>query len=152
MKNDLTKSLFGNKLDKTGTLAEHIQMLNEMNLLNIGELAELAISKKSGVKMCDANTPNIDLVSGKQIKHAQTHFRQGVMIATISRRTTATMLIVITETKTQKQYFLNIPYAAHKHLNAQTISVYFDKNGKPGQSQWWKYRVDSFKELCELAK
>lgn len=157
MINDLTKTIFGNGLHKTLTLSDALSLLTEMNLVNLGELAEQAISKKSGVKQCARNTPNIDLVSGVQIKHARTSFvknnRYGIQKAYISiKGTDAPILAVITEQVTGKQYFLNIPYQARGHLCGNTISICFDQYGNPGQSQWWAYEVGSFKELCEIAK
>lgn len=137
-------------------LSEAIELLKSMNLINIGELAELAISKKSGVKTCDRNTPEIDLVSGKQIKHATTNpvkNRPNQRKAFISiAGTSAPILAVVTETITSRQYFLYIPFRAYSHLTGNTISVIFDKNGNPGNSQWWRYQVESFEKLCELAK
>lgn len=155
MKNDLTKVVFGNKLNQTFTLHEILTMIDQMDLLNIGELAEQAISKKSGVAKCKKLTENIDLVSGVQIKHAKTHSRgrYGYWQATISRKTTAPMLAVITETCTKKQYYLHIPYQAHKHMKGNTINISFGRDGTRLETPWLKdYRVNSFKELCELAK
>lgn len=156
MINDLTKTIFGNNLYKSYTLADVLAELNKMNLINSGELAEQAISKKSGVKQCARNTPEIDLESGIQIKHAQTSFvknKPNLQKAYITiKGTRAPILAVITEQVTGKQYFLNIPYKARNHLSGNTISLCFDQYGNPGNSQWWAYEVSSFKDLCELAK
>lgn len=156
MVNDLTKTVFGRKLNKTYKLADVLSMLDEMNLLQCGELAEQAISKKSGVSQCTKNTPAIDLVTGVQIKHARTHFnkeRPHVQKAYIGiKGTTAPILAVVTEQVTGKQFFLNIPYKARRHLNGNTIAVQFDKDGNPNPSQWWEHKVDSFADLCKLAK
>jgi hypothetical protein len=152
MINDLTKTVFGDKLDKSYKFSDVLAELDELDLLNHGELAELAISTKSGVQQCAKLTENIDLVSGKQIKHAKTYFRNGSWIATVSRNTTAPMLIVITEQNTKKQYFLHIPYEAHRHLAGNTIGISFGYNGSSRNSHWFDYEVSSFDELCELAK
>ena len=152
MINDLTKAVFGDNLEKSFKLADILEDLDNWNLLNHGEMAELAISFKSGVKKCDKMTENIDLVSGKQIKHAKTYYRKGVWIATVSRNTTAPMLVVITEQNTKKQYYLNIPYSAHKHLSGNTIGVSFGPNGTSKNSQWMYYEVKDFATLCEQAK
>lgn len=157
MKNDLTKAVFGKKLDNTITVQQALQMFDDMGLLNIGELAELAISKKSGIERCKKQTENIDLVTGVQIKHAKTHLRPSGKYhywgASISRNTTAPILAVITEQHTKKQYFLHIPYHAHKHMAGNTINVWFGADGTRLDSHWLQdYAVDSFAELCELAK
>ena len=152
MINDITKAVFGDNLNKTYTLAEVLSGLDNLNLLNNGELTEIAISNVSGVKQCTKLTENIDLESGKQIKHAKTYFRKGSWIATISRNTTAPMLVVITEQNTKKLHFLHIPYGAHKHLSGNTISISFGSDGRSKNSQWFKYEVGTFDKLCNLAK
>lgn len=156
MKNDiLFETVFGNHLQDKMTLEKAIHLLAEHDLINIGELAELAISKKSGVGLCEKNMPEIDLVSGKQIKHARTnpHANSGRLLAHISiKGSTAPILAVVTERKRNKQYFFHIPYQARAHLCGNAIAIPFDDMGYPGSSQWWQYEVDSFEELCELAK
>ena len=153
MINDLTKTVFGGKLHRSYKLADVLKSLDQMGLLNNGELTEIAISQGSGVERCKKLTENIDLVTNKQIKHAKTYKRpSGQWIATISRNTTAPMLVVIDEQKTGKQYYLNIPPSAHRHLSGNTISVGFGSDGIPGSSQWWAYEVKDFATLCKLAK
>lgn len=153
MINDLTKTVFEENLHKEFVLADILSSLNDLDLLNIGELAELAISKKSGIEKCTKLTENIDLVTGVQIKHARTHLRpNGYRIATVSRKTTAPILLVVSEMYTKKQYFFHIPYEAHCHLSANTISINFNEFGWPNNGQWWRYEVKSFDELCEIAK
>jgi len=153
MRNALTQTVFGKELDKKYTLADALTKLDKMDLLQNGQLAELAISKTSGVEMCSKLTKNIDLVTGKQIKHARTHLRPtGTWYATISRNTTAPMLVVISETNTGKHYYLSIPYNAHSHMLGNTINISFGKDGSGLNSHWWRYKVNSYEELCELAK
>jgi len=153
MNTAITKELFGDNLNKSFTLADILNSLDNLNFLNHGEMAEVAISRKSGVKQCNKMTENIDLENGVQIKHAKTHLRsKGYWIATISRNTTAPMFVVIYETNTKKEYFLNIPYQAHGHLSGNTISISFGRDGVDSTSQWWKYEVESFEKLCEMAK
>jgi hypothetical protein len=156
MKNNvLFEAIYGHHLNDKMTLEKAINLLSSQNLINIGELAELAISKKSGVALCDKNTPEVDLVTGVQIKHAQTnpHSNSGRLLAHVSiKGTTAPILAIVTERKRNKQYFFRIPYEARAHLVGNTIAIPFDDWGYPGSSQWWAYQVDSFDELCELAK
>jgi len=152
MINDLTKTIFGDNLDKSFKLSDLLTEFDNHNLLNIGEIAELAISIKSGVSRCTKMTENIDLVSGRQIKHAKTYYRRGSWIATVSRNTNAPMLVVVTEQNTKKQHFFNIPYSAHRHLLGNTITIGFGYTGTDLSGKWFDYRVDSFDELCELAK
>ena len=154
MNNALTQTLFGNKLLTTMSLESAINLLLSKNLINVGELAEQAISKKSGVAMCGKNTANIDLVSGVQVKSATVTMpaSSNRYLAYISINTTAPILCVITNPVLDEQYFLHIPYRAFKHLSGNCINISFGKDGHPRSSQWWHYQVDSFEELCELAK
>jgi hypothetical protein len=156
MKSDvLFETIFGELLQKTMTLEKAIALLADQDLINIGELAEVAISKRSGVSLCEKNTPEVDLVSGVQIKHAQTnpYANSGRLLAHVSiKGTSAPILAVVTERKRNKQYFFSIPYSARAHLYGNTIAIPFDAAGNPTDNQWWQYEVNSFDELCELAK
>jgi hypothetical protein len=154
MRDVLAETYFGADVDNKMTLMEAINLLRRHDLLNIGELAERAISVQSGIDMCGKNTPNIDLVTGKQIKHATVKMpaSSDYYLAYISINTTAPILCVITNPVINEQYFLHIPYKAFRHLSGNCISISFGKDGHPGSSIWWHYEVDSFDELCELAK
>lgn len=163
MKNDLTKAVFGNALSKSATLSEHLQMLNDMNLLNIGELAEIAISKTSKVDRCTVNQEGYDLVNGLEIKHAQTHERSAkgnTMSAWISiKNKTGDILAVVSESKTKKQYFFNLPHNYYRSFNANAIGVPFEADGRPrrfqkrssGFTSPWYYEVSDYKTLCDIA-
>ena len=154
MSNALTQTLFGSQLHVPTTLENAINFLLSKNLINVGELAEQAISKKSGVAMCSKNTANIDLVSGVQIKYSTVKkpASSDRYLAYISINTTAPILCVITNPVINEQYFLHIPYSAFRHLSGNCIAISFGKDGHPGSSIWWHYEVDSFEELCEAAK
>jgi|LauGreDrversion4_2_1035121.scaffolds.fasta_scaffold773457_2 hypothetical protein len=155
MKDILAETYFGPDIHTQMTLMEAINILRRHDLLNIGELAERAISVQSGIDMCDKNTPNIDLVTGKQIKHATVKkpASSRYYTAYISINTDAPILCVITNPIAGEQYFLHIPYHAHSHLSGNCISINFGTDGlTPSCSQWWNYEIDSFEELCELAK
>jgi len=154
MVNDLTKTLFGRKLNQTMTLADALSFLQEQRLIQVGELAERAISKKSGVALCPKNTEGIDTVTGKQIKHAQTQLDRTEKRAWISKKNTmAPILAVVTEQLTGKQYFFHFPYSAYCWLSANAFSIPFYDDGAPyRKNSWWQYEIDSFKKLCELAK
>lgn len=154
MSNALTHTLFGSELSTMMSLENAINLLLAKNLINVGELAEQAISKKSGVAMCGKNTANIDLVSGVQIKYSTVTKPASSerYLAYISINTTAPILCVINNPVLNEQYFLHIPYRAFRHLSGSCITITFGKDGNPGSSQWWHYEVDSFEELCELAK
>lgn len=154
----LYSTIFGSDLDKSFKLSEAIKILEARNLINVGEVAEQAISIGSGVELCSKNTPEIDLVSGKQIKRGltnpDTQWHKGTLQAFCSiRNHTSTILFVATERLTNKEYYFVFPYDAYKWQNGNTISIPFWLSGSPKRSnKWWAYEVKSFAELCELAK
>ena len=158
MSDILVETVFGNCLKEKFTLGEAITILKSKNLIDIGELAEQAISLMSGVEQCDKNMPYIDLVSGKQIKHARTNpehaWSYSCLKANITiRGQNAPILAVVTERVTEKQYFFYFPYKAYQYQNGNTLIIPFETNGAPRKTnKWWRYEVKSFKELCELAK
>ena len=152
MNNALTRAVFGRKLNQTYTLSEALSMLNNMDLIQIGELAELAISEQSGVALCAKNTPDVDTVTGKQIKHAQTHPDRGAMKAYFGINTTAPILLVVTENLTKKQYYFHIPYKYYSEMSGNSISIPFNADGSPKTTnRWWGHEVNDFNELCALA-
>lgn len=158
MSNILIETVFKNELMNTMTLKDAIELLTKNNLIDIGELAERAISIKSGVDRCSKNTPNIDLVSEKQIKHAQTNpdnlGKAGNLRAHISiKGITAPILAVVTERVTKKQYFFYFPYSSFSMYDANTFSICFNSNtGEPASGWAWGYEVASFAKLCKMAK
>ena len=154
MNNVLTETLFGDMLLTRMSLKKAFDFLLSKNLINVGELAEQAISKKSGIAMCSKNTSNIDLVSGTQIKYSTVKkpASSEYYLAYISINTTAPILCVINNPVIDQQYFLHIPYRAFQHIRGSCISIVFGKDGCPSPSKWWHHEVDSFEQLCELAK
>ena len=158
MSNILLETVFGNKLEKTYTLYEAFKIFDKLDLIAHGELAEKAISKKSGVAQCSKNTPGIDLVSGKQVKYAQTNYEtqayKGTLHGFISNRDhTETILAVVTETVTKKQYFFCFPYSSYSHYKANTFGIPFEVDGTPRRANHrWQYEVKSWTALCKLAK
>jgi hypothetical protein len=154
----LCQTIFGQRLEKYYTLKDAIALLDSSNLIDIGELAEQAISKKSKVERCSKNYPEIDLVSGKQIKHARANpdccKSNGNYSAWISiRNHISTILAVVTDRQTGREYYFALPYSAYRHVNANTIRIPFYADGRPyKKNKWWKYQISSFKKLCDLAK
>lgn len=133
MSNILVETVFKNDLMKKMTLKDAIDLLMKDNMIDIGELAERAISIKSGIDQCDKNTPNIDLVSGKQIKHAQTNPDHVGKVSSLKahisiRGITAPILAVVTERVTKNQYFFYFPYKSFCMYNANTFSICFNGN------------------------
>jgi hypothetical protein len=158
MNNVLLETVFGSKLKETCTYQEAFDLFNSMDLIAHGELAEKAISKKSGIQQCAKNQPYIDLVSGVQIKYAQTNYEtqsySGSLKAHISiKNHTETILAVVTETVTNKQYFFCFPYSSYMDYRGNTFTIPFDLYGNPRRTNGrWCYEIESWEKLCELAK
>ena len=152
----LLHTVFGNKLTQNFTLEDAVNFLNDLDLINIGELAELAISIGSNVQRCSKNTPEIDLVSGKQIKHGRTNpdtQHNGLKAFCSIKNHKSTILFVATERRTSKEYYFAFPHSSYKKHHGNTIAIPFDFAGRPVKTNhWWRYEVESFEKLCELAK
>lgn len=154
----LYKTIFGRQLGQRFTLMSAIRLLESKNLIDAGELAEQAISKKSKIERCAKNFPEIDLVSGKQIKHARTNPERinsaGNMAAYISiKNHRSTILAVVTERKTNMEYYFAFPYLTYRRMKANTIGIPFYGDGSPYvKNKWWQYQVSSFSKLCEMAR
>jgi hypothetical protein len=158
--NKLYEVIFEDQLTATMPLSKAIALLEEKRLIDIGELAELSVSKHSGIGRCSKNTPEIDLVSGHQIKHGATSLEKWYVTgkrklgAYISiKGHTRTILAVITENLTQKQYYFVFPYESYRRKAGNTIRVPFEHDGRPKRdNQWWSHEVPSFEYMCEIAK
>lgn len=155
----LYRTIFGSRLYQEFKLKDAILLLESKDLIDVGELAELAISKKSKIIRCSKNHPDIDLVSGKQIKHARTNpenptYEGKNLVAYITTRNhKSTILTIVTERLTNKEYYFVFPYSSYSHVNANTIGIPFYSDGKPYlKNKWWQYQVESFEQLCEMAK
>lgn len=164
MNNDLTRTVFGDQLGIQMVFAEAIELIHQHGLLNIGELAEKAISLKSNTQQAQPCQEGFDLVNEYgatlEIKHGQTHLntRNNGMVAWLSKKNkTSQMLAVVTETVSKKQYYFSIPYSAYSQVGGNAFDIVFDLDGTPikyrprSRYNWWRYQVASFDELCQIA-
>jgi hypothetical protein len=153
--NILFKQIFGRDLNKQITMLEALDRLEELGLIDYGELGEQATSIATGVDRCDRNHPEIDLVNGAQIKTgtAAEQKRTDKKIAYISiRKHTDTIYGIVREKKTKKDYFFVLPYSAYKYQNANTIGIPFENDGRPYlDNKWWMYSV-SFDQYTEAVQ
>jgi hypothetical protein len=161
MVNDLTLALFGPQaLDQHMSFKDALTLLQELDLINIGELAEKAVAKKIGVEQTSRCYSAWDLVNGWEIKHGQTHIndtgtQRRAYIAGMRNKTT-TLRVVITERLTGKLYFFKVPFDAYKDYRSSSLQWAFDVDGRPQRKpqrltcrpNYWNYEVDSFEELC----
>lgn len=162
MVNDLTVTLFGRTgLNKSMPVKDVLAMLQDLDLLNVGELAEKAIAKKIGVAQAGRCTPGSDLVNGWEIKHGQARkvnrtTRRRAYVAGLENKH-ETLRVVITELLTGKLYFFKIPYSAYRYCVGSSIHFDFNSQGMPCRHRqregvrpnFWDYEVESFDRLCE---
>ena len=147
---------------------QHLEKVFDDGLLNHGELTERAISLKSGVALCRKNTRNIDLVSGKQIKHGLVkstpsgNRRQ----AWIGNKTigSAEVLAVTTDQLCKLQHFFHFPSKdfakksknwwdqEYVNIKGNAFSIYFNKDGTLDKDCFASHYEVNFDELCEIAK
>lgn len=162
MVNDLTVALFGRTgLNKSMPVKDVLTMLQDLDLLNVGELAEKAIAKKIGVAQAERCNAGSDLVNGWEIKHGQARkvnrgARRCAYVAGLKNKH-GLLRVVITELLTGRLYFFKIPYSAYQYCVGSTIKFNFDLDGTPRRQQhhtsfrpnFWDYEVESFDNLCE---
>ena len=134
-------------------MAEAFKALLDMDLINIGEAGEQTISNASGVDRCSRNTAKIDLVSGVQIKTAQTYPDKGLLQAYFAPgNTRAPILLMVVERLTGKEYFFSFSYNRYKSKIGSSICIPFELDGTPRRhNHWWDNEI-TFRELQKLAK
>ena len=149
----MVEHLLGEQATKKVTMAEAFKALLDMDLINIGEAGEQTISNASGVGRCSRNTAKIDLVSGVQIKTAQTYPDKGALQAYFAPgNTRAPILLMVVERLTGKEYFFSFSYNRYKSKIGSSICIPFELDGTPRRhNHWWDNEI-SFSELQKLAK
>ena len=161
MVNDLTVTLFGHQaLNRQMSFKDTLSLLQELDLINIGELAEKAVSKKTGIQQTSRCQEGYDLENGWEIKHGQAHLnakgtQRKAWVAGMQNKT-GTLRIVITERLTGQLYFFKVPYRAYRHYTNSSLSWGFDIDGVPqrqplrstSRPNYWDYEVENFDQLC----
>ena len=159
--NDLTVAMFGKELlKKRMSVGKFLRLLDNAELLDIGELAERAVSNKAKVELCKKNTKGIDTVNGVQIKHVKSRPEPnvtGIRASVSPQSSRGPLAVVVTETVTDTQYYFWIPLKeAHK---ANCIKITFNADGSPRRGKgrcdsylpdWWKFQVNSWEDLNVL--
>jgi hypothetical protein len=149
----MIEHLLGHRAEEKITFAQAFKTLLDMDLINIGEVGEQTISNASGVKRCPRNTAKIDLVSGVQIKTAQTYPENEKLQAYFAPgNTKATILLMVLERFSGKEYFFFFRHKDYKHRIGSSICLPFDSNGTPRRNNhWWDHEI-TFNQLCKLAR
>jgi hypothetical protein len=151
--NFMVEHLLGAQATEKVTLAEAFKVLLDMDLINIGEAGEQTISNASGIDRCSRNTAKIDLVSGVQIKTAQTYPDNDKLQAFFAPgRTRAPILLMVVERLTGKEYFFSFKHNDYKHRIGSSICIPFESDGSPRRyNYWWDHEI-TFGELRKLAR
>jgi hypothetical protein len=160
MVNDLTLAVFGDaKLNETMTFKDALSLLADLELLNVGELAEQAVSKKSGFDQAQRCQIGCDLINGWEIKHGQARARKTARRAFVAgfENKTGVIRVIITELLTGRLYFFKIPYRHYYHSIGSSMNFDFDLDGTPRRRRLkeskkpnpWDCEVASFEELCK---
>jgi len=122
---------------KAYSLQEAMNFFWNKNLINVGELAEQAISKSCGVKQNKPNAKGSDLLDGSEIKYATVFYDRRVVYATIGgfKNKTGTIRGWVYEPVTGKNYFFLIPHSTYNQYTMSgkksTMKIWFDKHGLP---------------------
>lgn len=157
MRNALTETVFGDRLDQQLTLVQALELLYSMDLINMPELSEKYAAAVMNSKQCAKNTPKIDLENGAQVKFAtvKTHYKTDTgtfkqRAATISiNGTTSDLHCVVHDPSNHKIYLFEVPQAACKLVSGNTFKIGFTKDSKPNynKSHWWRYQVKNFNKV-----
>jgi hypothetical protein len=161
MVNDLTMALFGQELLNTQmSFKDTLALLQKLDLINVGELAEKAISKKIGIDQACKCQSSYDLINGWEIKHGQAHLSskgtQRLAFVAGMKNKTSTLRVIITERLTGKLYYFKVPYEAYMKYTNSSLQWAFDTDGTPqrwfkrpnSRPCFWDYEVASFDALC----
>lgn len=154
MNQDLINYAFaGEDFSKPYTLAEAATFFHGRNILNLGELAEQAISKKIKIGQQTRNKEGSDLLDGTEIKYSIVQFYTSSTYATIGnvKNKTGTIRAWVYEERTKKNHYFLIPYSVYSQYfeggKKSTMKVWFDSKGKPRTPKFntnpnlWECRV-----------
>jgi len=141
--------------NKLLSLNDAINFLWQQGVINVGELAEKAIVKKSGkLKQNSRGTKGSDFNDKSDSKYVTVAYYGYASYATISglRHKVGTLRVMIYEPKTSKNYFFKIPhkiYAPYQQNN-DTLKVYFDSEGNPKHPIKQNKRYDLWDYRCSV--
>ncbi len=150
---NMIKHLLGNSAGLPVKLEDAFVFFLKEGLINIGEAGEITVSNASKVARCSRNTAKIDLVSGVQIKTAQTYPDKGQLEAYIAPgNTKAPILVNVVERSTLKEYYFYLQHKDYYSKKGSSIRFPFKSDGTPKRdNHWWEYEI-TFNEYVRLAK
>mgnify|MGYP000084320414 CR=1 FL=1 len=122
------------------TLEEALHFLGDRDLINIGELAEIAIQRKGKLKKNPRNTKGSDFKDKSDSKyvtvsHYITKLGSVSSCAVIGglRNKIGTLRVMVYEPLTDVNYFFKIPYRVYApYTDAEdSLKIWFNKDGSP---------------------
>ena len=127
--------------NKTLQFKDAVKLLWQEDLINVGQLAEKAIVKKSKKKLKQnkKNAKGSDFKDMSDSKYSTVYYDKTTNYATVSglKNKTGKLRVMVYEPKTQKNYFFIIPhrvYAPYQHTS-DSLKIYFTKDGQPRTTQ-----------------
>jgi hypothetical protein len=139
------------------TLEEAIEFLWERDLINVGELAEKAIARNSGLVQNRRNAKGSDFCDNSDSKYTSVYHGPVASYATVSgiQNKGGVLRILVHEPKTKKNYYFLVPYKVYKPYTGadDSIKIWFDRDGNPRdpkrniRENLWEYEV-SKKDWC----
>jgi len=135
------------------TLEEAIDFLWQRNLINVGELAEHAISRNGNLKKQNKCQKGYDFDDKSDSKYTQVYHYKSASYATVAgiKNKIGTLRVMVHEPVTNKNYYFKVPYKVYKpYTNAaggDSLKIWFDRNGHP-RSPTQNKRPDLWKYKC----
>jgi hypothetical protein len=117
------------------TLEEAIEFLWKRDLINVGELAEIALSKKGNLKKASRGNKGYDFDDKSDSKYVTVcHYAKG-SYANISgiQNKIGTLRVMAHEPLTNKNYYFKVPYRVYEPYTGanDSIKIWFDSCGNP---------------------
>jgi hypothetical protein len=155
MNTQLVNMAFSNHTrNKLVTFNDAVKFLWGQGLINVGELAEKAIVKKSKKKLKQnkKNAKGSDFKDKSDSKYVTVTYYKNYAYATINsiQNKIGMLRVMIHEPKTNKNYFFRIPYkvyAPYRNAN-NSIKIYFDQQGNPRRPTRKNVRYDLWDHRC----
>ena len=136
------------------TLTEAADIFWRMDLINKGELHELALVKKSknNLKKHTKNKKGSDYTDNSDAKYTEVKYYNSAY-ATLGgfKNKIGTLRVTVYDPKNNKNYFFLIPHKVYKPYAASSdsLKIWFDKNGNPrSPKRLGSYRVDLWNYEC----
>jgi len=158
MNQELIKMAFSNYYRKeVFTLEEALHFLGDRNLINTGELAEIAIQRNSKLKKHSRNTMGSDFDDNSDSKYVTvSHYQMAsggiASYATIAgiKNKTGVLRVMCHEPKTDVNYFFKIPHKVYKPFTANndSIKIWFDSTGEPREPRRYGFRHNLWDYEC----